>query len=253
MILKKAAWFLYQPYKWLVFIPFLAVNTLVLSFSAILISYLTGTFLTRYVGVWWARLNGFFTPMFVKVRGRENMKKGQSYIIVSNHQSLYDIFVIYGWIHRHFKWVMKHSLRKVPGLGLYCDRMEHIFVDRTNTEKALQSIEAARHKITRGTCVLFFPEGTIFGHGTLGPFKKGAYKMAIDLNLPILPVTISGTENILPYKSINLFPGRAVMTIHEPISTEGYTEKTLNELVYESKKKIASALEMIEDVSKEDA
>ncbi len=186
------------------------------------------------------------TPMTVKVTGRENMKKGQSYIIVSNHQSQYDIFVIYGWLPRHFKWVMKHSLRKVPGLGLYCARMEHIFIDRTDTASALASIEAAKGKIANGTCVVFFPEGTIFGKGTLGPFKKGAYRMALDLGLPVLPVTIRGTEDILPYKSFDLFPGHAEMIIHEPIDTGSYNSDMIDELVEESKRRIASSLDLKE-------
>ncbi len=242
--MKKIFYFLYQPYKWLVFIPLLIINTLILSFSAIIISFVTGTCLTRYVGIIWARINSLFTPMTVSVKGRENLVNGQSYVIVSNHQSQYDIFVIYGWLPRHFKWVMKHSLRKVPGLGLYCARMEHIFIDRTDTGKALESIHAAKEKIADGTCIVFFPEGTIFGRGELGPFKKGAYMMALDLNLPILPVTISGTEKILPYKTFDVFPGKAEMTIHEPISVEEYSEGTIQELVDESRKRIASVLDL---------
>lgn len=240
--MKKLLHIIYQPYKWLIYFPLMGIFTITLSFSAIILSYITGTYITRYNGIIWARLSALITPMFVSVKGKSNLVKGQSYIIVSNHQSQYDIFVIYGWIPRHFKWVMKHTLRKVPGLGLYCSRMEHIFIDRSDTKKALESIKGAADRITNGTCVVFFPEGTIFGKGELGPFKKGAFKMAIDLQLPVLPVTINGTENVLPYKSLDLFPGKAEMIIHEPIPIENYTDDSIDELIEESRKRISSSL-----------
>ncbi len=168
-------------------------------------------------GVPWARVNAFITPMIVRVMGRENIDRNQSYVIVSNHQSQYDILMIYGWLGVDFKWVMKQELRKVPALGIACERLGHIFIDRSDPVSAVASLKAAKEKITNGTSMMFFPEGTRSKDGTLGTFKKGAFKMAIDLGLPVLPVTITGTSNILPAGTLNLFPGKAKMIIHKPI------------------------------------
>ncbi len=79
--------------------------------------------------------------MLVKVHGRENINPQQSYVIVSNHQSHYDVFVLYGWLGIDFKWVMKQELRKVPGLGIGCEKVGHIFIDRSNTERAFSITE----------------------------------------------------------------------------------------------------------------
>jgi 1-acyl-sn-glycerol-3-phosphate acyltransferase len=169
--------------------------------------------------------------MRVKVIGRRNVDPLQSYVIVSNHQSQYDIFVLYGWLNIDFKWVMKQELRKVPAIGISCERLGHIYVDRSNREAALSSINAAKQRIVDGTSVLFFPEGTRSRDNRMRPFKKGAFRMALDLQLPILPITIQGTRYILPSDTLDLYPGRATMIIHPPIPIGNYSHDTLDDLI----------------------
>ena len=169
--------------------------------------------------------------MTVAVKGAENMKPGASYVITANHQSLYDIYVLYGWVGVDFKWVMKKELEKVPVLGFACKVLGHIFIDRSDTKKAVETINAAKTKIANGTSVLFFPEGSRSSDGAMKPFKKGAFKMALDLGLPILPVTINGTRNILPKGSIDLRPGNVTMIIHKPIPVTDYHEENMTELM----------------------
>jgi len=200
---------------------------------AIACASLAGPKAASVFGVVWARLNSWVTPILVQIRGRENIDKAQSYVIVSNHQSQYDIFVLYGWLGIDFKWVMKIELRKVPALGIACEKIGHIFIDRSNTEAALHSLDEAKSKIVNGTSVIFFPEGTRSKDGNLGRFKKGAFKMALDLDIPILPVTISGTRAILPTKTIDIFPGRAYMTIHPPVDISGYDNGSVKNLMTE--------------------
>ena len=130
-----------------------------------------------------------------------------------------------------FKWVMKKELEQVPVLGLACKVLGHIYIDRSDTKSAVETINAARTKIVNGTCVLFFPEGTRSGDGKIRPFKKGAFKMAMDLGIPVLPVTINGTRNILPKGSLDLTPGGATLTIHKPLPVKGYHEENLTELM----------------------
>jgi 1-acyl-sn-glycerol-3-phosphate acyltransferase len=231
---------LYQPYKWLIFGPLLVCLTFVLGAIAITCAALAGPRAASVFGVIWARLNSWATPMLVSVRGRENIDKTQSYVIVSNHQSQYDIFVLYGWLGIDFKWVMKQELRKVPALGMACEKIGHIFIDRSNTAAALRSLDEAKSKIVNGTSVIFFPEGTRRRDHRLGTFKKGAFRMALDLGIPILPVTISGTRAILPTKSIDLFPGRASMTIHPPLDISSYDTGSLRALMDKTRDVIAS-------------
>ncbi len=239
--MKKIGYLLYQPYKWLFFIPFLAINTIFFGLLTIILSYITSSKIASYIGgSIWAKVNTFFTPMIVKVKGQEKFDKKQSYIIVANHLSLYDIFLIYGWLGIDFKWVMKMELRKVPFLGAACERLNHVFVDRKNRKVSLDSIEKAKNNIKNGTSIVFFPEGTRNQSTSMSKFKKGAYMMALQLQLPVLPITINGTNKILPTGTMDLVPGKAEMIIHEPIAIEKYNEKNILELIDISKERIAA-------------
>jgi 1-acyl-sn-glycerol-3-phosphate acyltransferase len=240
MTMKKLLRILYQPYKWLIFGPLLVCTTFLCGALAFLGATLTGPRFGSIFGIIWARLNSIVTPMVVETRGKHNIDTTQSYVIISNHQSQYDIFVLYGWLGIDFKWVMKQELRRVPALGVACERIGHIFIDRSNTAAALRSLDEAKSKIVNGTSVIFFPEGTRSRDGKLGSFKKGAFRMALDLGIPILPVTISGTRSILPTQSIDLFPGRARMTIHPPVDISGYDKDNLKTLMETTRDIIAS-------------
>jgi 1-acyl-sn-glycerol-3-phosphate acyltransferase len=237
---------LYQPYKWLFVIPFMALNTLIFGIIAVFISILINQRIGSYFGgVIWSRLNAFITPMFVTVTGRQHIDSKQSYVIISNHQSLYDIFLIYGWLGVDIKWVMKKELAKIPGIGFGSKKVGHIFLDRSNSRVALESLNEAKKKLVDGTSVVIFPEGTRSQTGQLGPFKKGAFKLALDLGLPILPITISGTRKILPTGTVDLMPGKAIMMIHRPIEIKNHTDESLKDLLTSARDIIAAPLENI--------
>ena len=232
---------LYKIYAWLVFAPILGLSTVFFGTATVILLFVLKP---RQVGALcaktWARVNSWATPMRVTVIGRENVDPRQSYVIVSNHQSQFDIFVLYGWLDIDFKWVMKQELRKVPVIGIACERLGHIYVDRSNREAALASINAAKQRIVDGTSVLFFPEGTRSRDKRMRPFKKGAFRMALDLQLPILPITIQGTREILPSDTMDLYPGRATMIIHPPIAVDLYDNDRLNELIDRTRQVIAA-------------
>lgn len=231
--MKRLLYILYQPYKFLIFAPFLILSTLGFGALAVILLFVgfSPQFVSEFCGARWSRLNSWMTPMFVSVQGRENIDPDQSYVIASNHQSHYDVFVLYGWLGVDFKWVMKQELRKVVALGVACDKLGHIYIDRSNKKAALESLNEAKKKITGGTSVLFFPEGTRSGGEVMGDFKKGAFRMALDLDIPILPITILGTGKILPPKTRNLFPGRARLIIHPPISIKDYDDDSIEDLM----------------------
>jgi 1-acyl-sn-glycerol-3-phosphate acyltransferase len=229
--MRKMLWILYQPYKYLIYMPFVALSTFVCGGMAFLFAAYINKKLGSLWGVVWARVNAFMTPMFVEVIGRENLDKTKSYVITANHPSHFDIFVMYGWIGVDFKWTMKQELRKVPFLGASCEKIGHIYVDRSRPEKAIASINAAKGLIKKGTSAIFFPEGTRGAFTPERPFKKGAFKFAIDMGFPILPVSIVGTGRILPPHTLDLFPGKVKMIIHKQIDTAGYNDDNIQELI----------------------
>jgi 1-acyl-sn-glycerol-3-phosphate acyltransferase len=215
---------------------FLSLLALVLSF------FVPSKTVGRLTAVPWARILGTVAPMRVQIEGRENIDPRQSYVLASNHQSQFDILVLYGWLGIDFRWVMKQELRSVPGIGMACDRLDHIFIDRSNHAAAMAALDDAKKKIVDGTSVMFFPEGTRSRDGRLKRFKKGAFRMAVDLGLPILPLTVTGTRDVLPADTSDLMPGRARLIIHPPVSVDGRTVEDCQGLSDEVREIIASAL-----------
>ncbi len=242
--MRKLLYLLYQPYKWLIFLPFLIATTLMFGFLAVFLMSLSFSpkFVSNLCGARWSRISSFMTPMRVSVSGGENIDPTCSYVIVSNHQSHYDVFVLYGWLGVDFKWVMKKELRNVPALGVACEKIGHIYIDRSDKKTALHSLNEAKKRIRDGTSVIFFAEGTRSRTGQMGEFKKGAFFMALDLGIPILPITINGTGKILPPGTIDLFPGRATMEIHRPIAVDGYTLENMGDLMAEVRAVIEKGL-----------
>jgi 1-acyl-sn-glycerol-3-phosphate acyltransferase len=155
---------------------------------------------------------------------------------------MYDILVIYGFLRLDLKWVMKQELRRVPFIGYGCEAAGHIFVERHNPMQARKAIADALEELGDGIGILFFPEGTRSRGDRMLPFKKGAFRTAIDQQLPLLPVTVTGTNEILPTRTLLLFPGKAKLTIHEPIETAGMTIDDVDTLMQETRRRIASAL-----------
>lgn len=239
---KGLGWFLFQVYKWLFVIPMFVLLTIVFGSAAILSSYVMTPRKAAFNGVFWARLTAYAAFMRLRITGRDNIDPSQSYVIVVNHQSAMDIIALYGWLGIDFRWVMKQEIRKVPFLGYACYRVGHVYIDRKNQAAAIQSLEAAKERIHSGTSVLFFPEGTRTASSALKPFKKGAFKMALDLGLPILPITLNGTDHVMPTKSLDLMPGKVDLTIHKAIATDGMTEADIEDVMQKSFDAINSGL-----------
>jgi 1-acyl-sn-glycerol-3-phosphate acyltransferase len=178
-------------------------------------------FFGYYPGAWWSKATCIISLCPVKVVGSEKLDRKQSYVFVSNHQGAFDIFLFYGHIGQRIKWVMKKSLRKIPFVGLACEKAGFIFVDSSSRQAAARTIEDAEARLKNGNSIIIFPEGTRSKTGQMGKFKKGAYQMAIDLHLPIVPVTVNGTFEVMPSGSFLLNPHRLEMIVHEPVTTEG--------------------------------
>ena len=240
---QGGAKYLYSAYKWIVVAPFLAFSTLFLGIIVIALCLVGAPdFASRVFATAWARINSAVVMMSIDVEGREHVDPKQSYVIVANHQSLIDIYALYGFLGIDFKWVMKKELRAVPVLGVCCELMGHILIDRSNTDAALSSINHAKARIRDGMSVVFFPEGTRSRNGDLRQFKKGAFRFAQEMSLPILPVVIHGTKDILPSDTIDLAPGHAVVEILPPIATDGMTPSDVTAVSQKCREQIAAAL-----------
>jgi 1-acyl-sn-glycerol-3-phosphate acyltransferase len=241
--MKKLLFWPYQLYAWLIFFP---VGALVTLFSGLLTALfatlVNPRFASRFFAVRWARIIAWMTPMLVTVRGAENASRERTYVVVCNHQSQYDILLVYGWLGLDFKWVMKQELRKIPGIGIGCEKAGHIFIDRSNPRQARATVKQALARLGNGVGILFFAEGTRSLDGRMLPFKKGAFRLAIEQQLPILPVTLVGTRDILPAKTLRLFPGRGTMIIHPAIDTAGMDLEQADQLSERTRQAIASGL-----------
>lgn len=228
---------LYQIYKWFVFIPVFIVASIVFSISAAVLSIVFCSRIGSISGVMWAKTVAFFTPMKVRVNGRDNIEKGQSYVIVSNHQSAYDIFALYGFLGLDFRWIMKKELRKAFFIGWASAKVGHIFLDRSSPKAALESIKLAKTKLVDGTSVVIFPEGTRSGSNKVRRFKSGAFKIAEDLELPILPVTLKNTHKVYSNGTFNVRPGIVDIFIGDCIDTNKY-KSNLKDLLNETRQKV---------------
>lgn len=236
--------FLYLLYIWLIFVPVMILLTVFFGIVCLLcIPVLGPRTVGRITAVPWSRAGLFLSGVKVDVYGREHIDPKQSYVIVANHLSHYDIWVLYGWLNMDIRWVMKQELRHVPVVGICCATLGHVFINRTNRESALASLNAAKKRISGGTSIIFFPEGTRSRDGHLREFKKGAFRMAQDLELPILPITLRGTRQILPPDTANVRPGRAQMVIQPPIPVTAGDEDVTTDLLDKSRAAIRVALE----------
>jgi len=228
-------------YSWFIFVPLMLLATLLAGAVCLcLVPFLGPRRVARLSAVPWSRLGLLLSGVQVRVHGVDNIDPSRSYVIVANHLSQYDIWVLYGHLEQDFRWVMKQELRRVPVIGVCCAMLGHIFIDRRHRDAALASLENAKQRLTGGTSILFFPEGTRSRDGELRPFKKGAFRMAQDLDLPILPVTILGTREILPADSLRMHPGTVSLTVHAPIAVSGDDDTALEEAMARSRTVIAS-------------
>jgi 1-acyl-sn-glycerol-3-phosphate acyltransferase len=162
----------------------------------------------------------------IHVRGREHLRPGETYLVMSNHQSLYDIPVLFCVIGANIRMITKKELFGLPVFGRALTAGGFISIDRSNRRTAMRSLDRARDLLADGTHVWIAPEGTRSRTGALLPFKKGAFYLAFEAGLPILPVTLRGTRDALPAKGLLSTAGaRVVVTLHPKIDPRPYAAR----------------------------
>jgi 1-acyl-sn-glycerol-3-phosphate acyltransferase len=142
-------------------------------------------------------------------------------IYAVNHGSVLDIPVLFAHLPGSFRIVHKRSLYLIPLIGLYLYCGGHIAIDRSKAFRARKSLERAAQRIAGGTSVAVFPEGTRSTDGSVRPFKKGSFVLAIEAGVPVIPVSLVGVKRVAPQGLLGLRPGELAMTLHPPIPTAG--------------------------------
>ena len=173
-----------------------------------------------------------------EIKNKNKILKGTPYIIISNHQSHYDIITLVTTLGIQFRWIIKKEILKLPifGYALYASR--NIFIDRSNTTSAIESINKGFDRLPKGVSVMVFAEGTRSPDGQIHEFKKGGFITAVRLKIPILPVTINGSRRVMRKGSFTLKPGKIQVVIGDPIDASSYTTDTVQELIDKTRQAI---------------
>lgn len=228
--IRKLLYPFYEIYFLAIALPLIVATTILAAVITIIVLYIFGDKRwTYYPGLIWARVICALTFVRMDIKGGENFDSKKSYIFLCNHQSIYDVFVIYGWLYSRFKWIMKQELRKIPFVGAACEAAGHIFINRESAIKSNKSMLQAEQKLKHGASIVMFPEGHRTRDGKLQQFKRGAFFMACDLHLPIVPITIKGAYRVFPAGSWFICPGTITVTIHKPIDTTELTHDNLHD------------------------
>jgi 1-acyl-sn-glycerol-3-phosphate acyltransferase len=178
----------------------------------------------------------------VEVSGLERLDPKQTYLFTPNHQSMIEAPLVVTYLGRNPAFLAKKELFKYPIFGFGMRVIGVVPVDRGNSQAAIESARKGAENLRKGKPYVVYPEGTRTQRGRLLPFKKGAFMMAIQAGVPVVPVTISGSAAIMPKGEVKVTPGTVWITVHEPISTEGFNRDNIAELMETTRARILSAL-----------
>lgn len=232
---------LYCAYQLLIAAPIILLGTVVFSVSTIVgCTLFDGRWWGYYPPMMWARMICTVLLLPVRVEGREKLRPGVAYALVANHQGPFDIFLVYGYLGIKFRWMMKRELLSVPLIGKTCQKSGHIMVDKRGPKAIKRTQDEARRVLSEGTPVVIFPEGSRSFTGHMARFRRGAFQLTHQLELPVVPMTIDGSFDVLPRQKgvwfVNWHPLRLV--IHDEIP---YRED-MDGIIQESYETIMSAL-----------
>ena len=167
----------------------------------------------------WARAILATTGVRVQVSGLEHLQPGRSYVFAANHQSIYDIPIVFTSIPWQLRIVAKESLGRIPFMGWHLHRAGHLLVNRRNPGADI--VEKMARLVRDGSSLIVFPEGTRSADGVVGRFKKGSFAVAVDAGLPVVPVTITGSSHVMKKGRLMVCPGQVQLVVHPPVPTAG--------------------------------
>ncbi len=193
----------------------------------------------------WARVIVWASGVKVKIEGLEHVRGEGPYLFMSNHQGSYDIFALEGHLPFHFKWLAKKELFSIPVLGWAMAAAGYISIDREGTRKTVKAMNEAARKIREGMSVVIFPEGSRSPDGSIQPFKKGGFTLAIKSRVPIIPISITGSREIMPKGKLTAASGEIRIRIDQSIETQDYSLKDWKFLMEKVRQTISKNFELI--------
>ena len=223
----------FPPFDWwrtvFFLIPAISVYTIVLGTLSIL-----STFVDRkgHAAHWcaraWAWLILATTGVDVAVKGLEHVKRGETYVFISNHQSIYDIPVIFASLPFQLRIIAKKSLGRFPFLGWHLVRAGHLLVDRRNPDPS-GILNRWRRLVADQLSLIIFPEGTRSADGSVGRFKAGSFLLALEAGLTIVPLSVSGTVQVMKKNRLMTCPGQVMLEVHQPVRTSRIDNPTIRD------------------------
>jgi 1-acyl-sn-glycerol-3-phosphate acyltransferase len=221
-------------------IPCISVYTIVLGTLSIL-----STLVDRrgHAAHWCARTWSWLilatTGVDVRVVGLDRVQAGHTYVFISNHQSIYDIPVIFASLPFQLRIIAKESLGNFPFLGWHLRRSGHLLVDRSNPDRT-RILNRWRRLVSDQISLIIFPEGTRSADGRVGSFRGGSFLLALEAGLTIVPISVSGTNHVMKKGRLMTRPGHVTLVVHEPIPTP----KTANPTPHHARE-LASRIEAV--------
>jgi 1-acyl-sn-glycerol-3-phosphate acyltransferase len=240
--------------------PLMKAKMVVVSFFGWL-SFLVSTFVFAIVGIVagsfdstgslghrisaraWARSVLTMVGVRIRLKGIEHLDPKRGYILTANHLSLFDILVLLAGLPLQFRWMAKKEVFQIPLMGWAMKRVGYVSIDRENKEKAWESVYAAKSKLDQGFSLMFFPEGTRSPDGEMKRFKSGAFVLSLHAGVPVVPISIVGTREIMPKKSVLFHPGTVDIVISPPIEPDAFTLDRKEEFAQVVRGQIAVELE----------
>jgi len=200
------------------------IYTILIGIPIIIVAFLSKNFRVSYrMGVAWAWLIMKTNRVKVTVLGSKKIAQQKSYIYISNHLSNLDPIAVARSMPNPLRFIGKHSLTRIPIFGSAAKMAKMIFIDRSNSLKAVETINRAVRDLKGGISAFFFAEGTRSTDGTVRPFKKGGVILALKARLPIVPVTIINSDRLLGKNSVRIKKGVLKIIVGDPIDTSKFT------------------------------
>lgn len=224
--------FIFTIYVWIAAI----VITIILGILALTLSFVgNGAYIVHKFAQLWGYLITRIAFVRVTVKGKENLAllNNEPCIILSNHQSMFDILLVLGFLPLQYRWFSKKEIFDIPIVGQAMKRAHYIPVDRANPKKALKSLFDAAKQINKGDSVIMFPEGTRSHQRALLPFKMGSFILAKRAKVKLLPIIIDNSYKVTPrrnWKIQRVYPAHVYLFIEKPIDYETYKDMSEQQL-----------------------
>lgn len=228
--MKKIFCILYEVF---IFLPILIPATVL---TAVIV--MTGCLITKNNKFWgyyppkyWSKLACILSLSKVNIIKKAELDPNKSYVFIPNHQGLFDIFLVYGYLGQNIKWVQKQELRKIPFVGKASEIAGHVFVDHSSLKSMKATIAKAENQLKAGVSVTMFPEGARTENGKMGRFKRGAFIIAKEMGLEIVPITLNGPYDLMKIHTYLINPCKLELIMHEPISTKDISDEDIPQLM----------------------